>query len=92
MKSSKNCFAVPSGDDDVTRQEFEPDTVAAIAGANMGEAISQTKVRSTQTPEGPLLVEMVPAEVRLEIFGMALQAESSVVNVGHLPQWKRGRK
>lgn len=41
---------------------------------------------------GSPLSDGLPAELRTQIFKYVLQAKYSVVNVGHLPPYKRGKK
>lgn len=76
MKQTTNYFAVLSLDEDVEDEKKTP----------------LPSNPATPPPSGSPLIDALPTEMRDEIFAFVLQAPCSVVNVGHMPVWKRGRR
>ena len=78
MKQTSNYFAVLSLDD----EDEEDDTDRQF-----------TPPSSDAPPSvGSPLIDKAPAEIRLKIFALVLQASRSVVNVSNLPPYKRGHR
>lgn len=94
MKQTANYFAVLSLDDDMPELVQE-----AASGVIVRHKRSKLPTKSkgvAQSPETPPtsscpLLNRAPVELRLEIFGLVLKAEYSLVNVGHLQPYKRGK-
>lgn len=81
MKQTTNYFAVLSLDE---RDEGED---------GEGEKENSPPGNPARPPTfGSPLVDSLPPELRLKIFGFVLLAPCSVGNVGHVPVWKRGRR
>ena len=104
MKRSTNYFALLSGEDEMPdddtstpsppgaphdllpRTPVEEDPITAEAEKNTNPEIPPAS--------GCPLLEKIPAELRLEIFGLVLRSRYSVVNVSHFhgQVWKQGHR
>lgn len=89
MKQTRNYFAVLSLDDDMPSEDAELSEHDNFKLTKGGKDPSEDHQKA-ETTNKSTLVEKVPPEVHLEIFKHVLRTEYSVVNVGHLPAWKRG--
>lgn len=104
MKRSKNYFALLSGEDEMPDGDTSPSSSPAAphgspSRAPVEEDCNNTKAEKKGDPEIPPasgcpLLDKIPAELRLEIFGLVLRSQYSVVNVNHLhgQAWKQGHR
>lgn len=94
MKATTNYFAVLSLDDDASTSE---DEAAFATTTQQTRPTPPTKSESVALrPETPPtsscpLLEKMPTELRIEIYGLVLKTKYSLVNVGHLQPYKRGK-
>lgn len=95
MKQTTNYFAVLSVDDEMP--ELANDATSRTIVRHKRSKLPNESKSVAQSPSTPPtsscpLLDKVPVELRLEIFGLVLEAEYSLVNVGHLQPHKHGKK